>query len=162
MKSSSQIPAISNITDQLVQNPKGINSNNIIFKLDQQFMKHLSITYQEQKFFFTNLLGLHETHEERTERLFVHSYNIRIAERRTDRSMQNTKLINLIEGNLHSTKNYISVIQLITNIPELCAYLENNILIIPMNYPEQKNIRHAIINRITNGERSDISSQILN
>ena len=51
MKSSSQIPAISNITDQLVQNPKGINSNNIIFKLDQQFMKHLSIAYQERKFF---------------------------------------------------------------------------------------------------------------
>ncbi|CAB4477728.1 unnamed protein product [Rhizophagus irregularis] len=72
---------------------------------------------------------------ERTERLLIHSYDIRIAERKKDRSMQNTKLIDLLEGSLHSTEDYISVIRLIINIPELCAYLEENILIAPMDYP---------------------------
>lgn len=76
--------------------------------------------------------------------------------------MQNTKLINLLESSLHSTKDYISVIQLITNIPELCAYLEKNIMITPMDYPGQKNVRRAIEDRTINGEQSGIPSQILN
>src|SRR5687768_2686891 len=109
MKSSSQVPAIpfNNATNQLIQNPKGIDSRNIIFQLNLQYMKYLNVTYQERKKSFTNLFGLHESHEERTERLLVHSYDIRIAERKNDRSLKNTKLIDLLEGNLHSTKNYV-------------------------------------------------------
>src|SRR5436190_8464647 len=77
--------------------------------------------------------------------------------------MQNTKLIDLLEGNLHSTKDYISVVRSIINdIPELCTYLEKNILVAPMDYPGQKNIRRAIVHRITKGEQSNIPQQILN
>jgi len=49
MKSSSQASAISfnNTTNYLIQNPKGMDSDNIIFQLDLQYMKDLSITYQE-------------------------------------------------------------------------------------------------------------------
>ncbi|PKY30281.1 hypothetical protein RhiirB3_447292 [Rhizophagus irregularis] len=49
-------------------------------------------------------------------------------------SIQNPEGIDF-EGSLHSTEDYISVIRLIINIPELCAYLEENILIAPMDYP---------------------------
>jgi hypothetical protein len=125
-------------------------------------MKNLSITYQERKKSFTNLFESCETHERRTERMLVHSYDIRIAERKNDRSMQNTKLIDLLEGNLHSTKDYLSAVQSIINIPEMNAYLEKNILVAPMDYPGQKNIRRAVVHRMTNGEQSNIPSQILN
>jgi hypothetical protein len=157
MKSSTQVSAIpfNNVNNQLVQNPKGIDFSIIILQLDLKYMKDLSITYQERKKFFTSLFGLIETHEERTERLLVHSYDIQIAERKNDRSMQNTKLIDLLEGSLHSTKDYVSVIQLIIDILELCTYLEKNILIAPMDYPEQKNIRRAITHHMVNREQSD-------
>jgi hypothetical protein len=164
MKSSTQVSAIpfNNVTNQLIQNPKGFDSSIIILQLDLKYMEDFSITYREQKKFFTSLLGSTETHEERTERLLVHSYDIRIAERKNDQSMQNTKLIDLLEGSLHSTKDYISVIQLIINIPELCTYLEKNILIAPMDYPGQKNIRRAITHYMVNREQSDVPTQILN
>ena len=45
-------------------------------------MKIFSITYQDRKKFL-DLFEL-STHEERTEQLFVHSYDIRIAERKGD------------------------------------------------------------------------------
>jgi hypothetical protein len=76
--------------------------------------------------------------------------------------MQNTKLIDLLEGSLHSTEEYISVIQLIINIPELYAYLEKNVLAAPMDYPEQKNIRRAVVHHMIEGEESNVPPQILN
>ncbi|RIA96605.1 hypothetical protein C1645_815121 [Glomus cerebriforme] len=125
MKSSFQVPTVpfNNTTNQLIQNPKGIDSRNIIFQLNLQYMKYLK----------------------RTERLLVHSYDIRIAKRKNDQSLKNTKLIDLLEGNLYSTKDYLSVIQLIIDIPELYTYLEKNIFIAPMDYPGQKNIYRTII-----------------
>ena len=36
-----------------------------------------------------------ETHDERVERLLIHSYDDRIEQRKTDRSMENTKLVDL-------------------------------------------------------------------
>ena len=39
MKSSSQVPTVpfNNVTNQLIQNPKGIDSENIIFQLNLQY-----------------------------------------------------------------------------------------------------------------------------
>jgi hypothetical protein len=151
-----------NDVGQSIQNPKGIDSGNIISQLDSKYMKDLNITYQEQKKSYINLFGLSENHKEHTERLLIYSYDIRIAERKKDRSMQNTKLIDLLEGGLHSTEDYISVIRLIINIPELCAYLEENALVAPMDYPRQKHVRRADMNYLIKGEQSSVPQQILN
>ncbi|PKY63067.1 hypothetical protein RhiirA4_490869 [Rhizophagus irregularis] len=64
----------------------------------------------EQKKSYINLFGLSENHKKCTERLLIHSYDIRTAEQKKDRSMQNIKLIDLLEGSLHSTEDYVSVI----------------------------------------------------
>jgi hypothetical protein len=159
MKASTQVSTIPfNINDHLiVQNPKGVDSSNIIIQLELRYMK---ITYQDRKIFFTDLFEL-STHEERTEQLLVHSYDIRIAERKGDRSMHNTKLVDLLEGNLHSTKDYLLAVQSVINIPEMKTYLEKNILAAPMDYPGQKNVRRAILHRMINGEQSGIPPQIL-
>src|SRR6266540_3312231 len=125
-------------------------------------MEILSTTYQERKKSFTDLFELSETYEKRVEHLLIHSYNIRIAERKNDRSMQNTKLVDFLEGSLHSTKDYLLAVQSIIGISEINTYLKKNILITPMDFPGQKNIRRAIVHRMTNGEQSNIPSQILN
>jgi len=110
MKASTQIFSVpfDNIVNQsIIQNPKGVDSSNIINQLESRYMEILSITYQDRKGFFTSLFELLSSHEERVEQLLVHSYDIRIAERKNDRSMHNTKLVDLLEGNLHSTKDYL-------------------------------------------------------
>ena len=163
MKASTQISAVpfNNITDQsIIQNPKGIDSSNIIIQLKLRYMKILGMAYQDRKDFFN--LFESSSHDERVEHLLVHNYDIRIAERRGDRSMHNIKLVDLLEGNLHSIKDYLLVVQSVINIPEMNTYLEKNVLIAPMDYPEQKNIRRAIVHHMTNRERSDVPPQILN
>jgi len=162
MKASTQVSSIpfNNITDQSIQNPRGVDSNIIINQLELKYMKILGITYQDRKDFF-NLFKL-SSHEERVEHLLIHSYDIRIAERKGDRSMKNTKLVDLIEGNLHSTKDYLLAIQSLLDIPEMNTYLEKNVLIAPMDYPGQKNIRRAIVHRMINKEQSDVPPEILN
>ena len=165
MKAFTQIPTIpfKNITNQLtIQNLRGIDFNNIIIQLDLRYMEILSTTYQERKKSFTDLFELSETYEKQVEHLLIHNYDIRIAERKNDRSMQNTKLVDFLEGSLHSTKDYLLAVQSIIGISEINTYLKKNILITPMDFPGQKNIRRAIIHRMTNGEQSNIPSQILN
>ena len=49
--------------------------------------------------------------------------------------MHNTKLVDLLEGNLHSTKDYLLAVQSVINIPEMNTYLEKNVLIASMDYP---------------------------
>ena len=162
MKASTLFPAIPN--NQLIHNPEGVDFKNIITRLDSRYMTILSITYQNRKNSnsFTNLFKFPETHESRTEQLLVHCYDIRIAEQKDDRSMHNTKLIDLLEGNLHSTSDYLSVIRSVINIPEMHAYLEKNILVAPMDYPGQRNVRRAVVHRMINGEQSSVPQQILN
>ena len=83
MKASIQISSVSfdNTANQsIIQNLKGVDSSNIINQLELHYMEILSITYQDQKGFFTNLFGL-LSHEEHIEQLLVHSlFDIRIAE----------------------------------------------------------------------------------
>ncbi|CAG8737075.1 8618_t:CDS:2, partial [Gigaspora rosea] len=66
-------------------------------------------------------------------------YDNRIEQRREDRSMDNTKLVKLKVGPLHSLENYIDALQSLTNIGEARTYLENQILVAPIDHPGQLN-----------------------
>ncbi|CAI2193567.1 15145_t:CDS:2, partial [Funneliformis geosporum] len=55
------------------------------------------------------------------------------------------------KGSLHSTNDYFSVIRSIINIPEIHAYLEKNIFVMPMDYPRQKNVCRAIVHQVLGG-----------
>ena len=58
MKASTQISAVpfNNITDQsIIQNPKGIDSSNIIIQLKLRYMKILGMAYQDRKDFLIYL-----------------------------------------------------------------------------------------------------------
>jgi len=97
------------------------------------FFPNLWLTYNERKLVFARELPEAKNHEEHVEMLLVHSYDNRIRQRREDRSMSNTKLVNLIEGSLHSTEDYIKALENIFNVPELKAYLEKSVLVAPMD-----------------------------
>ena len=77
------------------------------------FFPHLWLTYNERKSVFANELSEAKTHEECVEMLLVHNYDNRIQQHKEDRSMANKKLVNLVEGSLHSIEDYIKALQIV-------------------------------------------------
>ena len=72
MKASTQISAVpfNNITDQsIIQNPKGIDSSNIIIQLKLRYMKILGMAYQDRKDFFN--LFESSSHDERVKHIYL-------------------------------------------------------------------------------------------
>src|SRR6185369_3453867 len=117
LKAVSELPAVSfnNLhINKNIHNPKGIDADLIVENVQVLFFLHLWLTYNEHKSVFANELSEAKTHE----MLLVHNYDNRIQQHKEDRSMANTKLVNLVEGSLHSTEDYIKALQNIFNVPE--------------------------------------------
>jgi hypothetical protein len=127
-----------------IHNPKGIDAELIVENFQVLFFPHLWLTYNERKLVFAKELHEARNHEERVEMLLVHNYDDRIQQRREDRSMSNTKLVNLVEGSLHSTKDYIKGLENLFNVPELETYLESYVLPGSFDYPGQIHGRRAV------------------
>jgi hypothetical protein len=144
-----------------VHNERGIDANIIISNAYSIFFPHLWLSYTGRKQAFAGLTPALETHDERVERLLIHSYDIRIEQRRTDRSMENTKLVDLKEGSLKSTEDYINAVKYLIETPEMKTYMETRVLVAPMDYPGQLHVRRAITRRIKAGDSSGIPEQIL-
>ncbi|CAG8794387.1 1774_t:CDS:2, partial [Gigaspora rosea] len=88
-------------------------------------------------------------------------YDDRIEQCKVDRSMANTKLVNLKEGSLHSTTNYVDALKVLINISKADAYMKTQVLIAPMDYLGQLYMCYAVTRRIKYGDASEISKQIL-
>ncbi|RIB18484.1 hypothetical protein C2G38_2184463, partial [Gigaspora rosea] len=110
---------------------------------------------------FANSESSQETYDERVERLLVHNYDDRIEQRRVDRSMVDTKLVDLKEGSLHTTVEYVDALRVLIDIPKAETYMKTQVLIAPMDYPGQLNVRRAVTLRIKFGDSSGIPEQIL-
>jgi len=122
LKGAPEIPAVpftNSYTGKDIINPNGIDSNIIIENVQHSIFPHLWLTYNERKLAFARELPEASNHEERMEMLLIHSYDNRIIQRRVDRSMNNTKLINLVEGSLRSTEDYINALKNVLDVPEL-------------------------------------------
>lgn len=55
----------------------------------------------------------------RLEELTVHSYDTRLKEKRSTRSMKDVILVDLQENNLHSLDAYLKAISVVVNIPSM-------------------------------------------
>jgi len=75
--------------------------------------------------------------------------------------MENSKLVDLKEGSLHSTSNYIEAVKYMIDVPEVRDYMEMQTLVAPMDYPGQLHVRRAINYRIKVGDSSGVLEQIL-
>ena len=76
--------------------------------------------------------------------LTIHLYDDTILEHKNERSMQDLKLINFKEMNLHSFEDYIEALKMIINIPSLNNYLNQNIIPIITDWPGQLFIRKIL------------------
>src|SRR6185369_14207217 len=147
LKAIPELPAVpfNNLyVNKNVHNPKGVDAELIMENVQVLFFPHFWLTYNECKLVFARELPEARNHEEHVEMLLVHSYDNKIQQQKEDRSMNNTKLVNLVEGSLHSTEDYIGALENIFNVPELKAYLEKSILVAPMDYPGQIHVRRAV------------------
>ncbi len=75
--------------------------------------------------------------------------------------MENTKLVDLKEGSLKSTEDYINTVKYLIETSKMKTYMKTQVLVVPMDYPRQLHIWHAITHRIKAGDSSGISNQIL-
>ncbi len=75
--------------------------------------------------------------------------------------MKNTKLVDLKEGPLHSTNNYIEALKYMIDVSEIRDYMVIQILIASMDYSEQLHVWHAINYYIKFRDSSGILEQIL-
>ena len=80
---SASIP-FENSDGKNVHNEKGIDADIIINNANLSFFPYFWLSYTSQKQMFTGLIPVSETHEERVERLLVHSYDDRIEQRQVD------------------------------------------------------------------------------
>lgn len=78
-----------------------------------------------------------------------------------NQSIENMKLINLKEGSLYSTIDYINALKSLINIPEVETYIESQVLIAPIDYPRQLHIWHNITHLLKSEDSSRIPKQIL-
>ena len=156
------IPFYNSNQGKSIHNERGVDATIIIENAHESFFPFLWLSYTGRKRTFANLIPVSETHNERVERLLIHSYDDRIKERQADRSMENTKLVDLKVGSLHSTENYMDALKYMINVhKEVKNYLKMRILIAPMDYPGQLHVRHAITHQINIGDSSGIPEQIL-
>ncbi|CAG8590529.1 16100_t:CDS:2 [Acaulospora morrowiae] len=63
--------------------------------------------------------------ETKLEELTVHSYDVRLKEKRSTRSLKDAVLVNLLENNLHSIEAYIKAINVATSVPVINRYIED-------------------------------------
>ncbi|CAG8600518.1 779_t:CDS:2, partial [Ambispora gerdemannii] len=104
LKVLSKTTSIPFCQEKSVHNEKNIDSKIIISNAySSSFFPYSWLSYIERKQAFTNLMSL---------------YDDKIEQRRTDRSMENMKLIDLKEGSLHSTTNYIDALRYFIDVSE--------------------------------------------
>ncbi|RIB20139.1 hypothetical protein C2G38_2081627, partial [Gigaspora rosea] len=98
----------------------------------------------------------------RLEELTVHSYDVRLKEKRSSRSMKNTILIDLQKNDLHTIDAYIKAIYTVVNVLLMQQYIQEGYIIpVVADWPGQIHLRTAISRFIYHQNLSNITDQIL-
>src|SRR6266540_4639406 len=96
------------------------------------------------------------------EELTIHSYDIRLKEKRHVCSMKDVILVDLQENNLHSLDAYLKAIDVVVNVPSMLQYIQKGYTIpIVADWPGQIYIRTAISRHLTYRNLSHINNTIL-
>jgi len=125
-------------------NPNNIEAHRINFQLINNFKGVFDQSYNDRKIGWTSSSLQRSLESNRIELLTIHSYDPLIAERRQDRSMNETRIVQLRQKNLHSLDDYVDVLLSISRIESISRYLVNNIIPVSADWPGQLFIRKAI------------------
>ncbi|CAG8444738.1 16213_t:CDS:1 [Dentiscutata erythropus] len=112
--------------------------------LIDKYIDYFDTSYNTRKFQWANQTIQKFQYFDCIELLTINIYDNAIIERKDERLMENIQIINIQEQSLKSTPDYIDALSLITNIPSLYRYLDQNILPVIADWSGQLYIRKAI------------------
>ncbi|RIB10731.1 hypothetical protein C2G38_2263686 [Gigaspora rosea] len=125
-------------------NPKIVDNELILKHLDERFIKNLGVSYHDRR---QNYIGKCSD-DSLIEQLTLHSYDDRLAEKKSNRHIQNTILFDFVESSLKSVEDYTKALQVVYNQRPMQEYLSNNAIPIVADWPGQFFIRKAIAHRL--------------
>lgn len=139
-----------------IHNPNNIEAHKIKHYLISKYKGTFEISYHSRKneWITRDLCKFNSFENE--ELLTVHVYHDIIKGKHDERSMKDVRIIGLQEKNLHSLEDYIEAASMITDIPELSKYLQQNIIPVVADFPGQLFIRKAIT-LLNNQDETNIS-----
>ena len=144
------------ISKQDIHNPALVNASLIKIGIENYFMSIYSISHNRRwGFRFVD-------DKTKLEELTVHSYDVRLKEKRNTRSIKDTILMDLVENNLHSIEAYINAINVVTSVLIINRYIEeDNVILVVVDWPGQIFLRTAISQYFVYGNSSGITDNIL-
>jgi hypothetical protein len=127
------------IPREYVHNPALVDANLIKKNLENRFMALFSWSHN-QRWGFRPAID-----DSRLEELILHSYDVRLKEKRDARSMKDVILVDLQENDLHSLDAYVNAINTVVNVPSMQRYIqEGHIIPVVADWPGQIYLRSGI------------------
>ena len=139
-----------------IHNLKLVDAELIKLNLENKFMALYGLSHN-QRWGFRMI-----DDNTKLEELTIHSYDIRLKEKRNARSMKDAILVDLQENNLHSLDAYIKAINTVTSVPSMQQYIQKgHIIPIVADWPGQIYLRTAISRYLCYHDSSKITDNIL-
>ncbi|KAF0386545.1 hypothetical protein F8M41_011372 [Gigaspora margarita] len=138
------IPILANYNNVPLFNPVNINTNNLCKNLKQIYSSLFDRSYNYSKSQWISYSTLELDKFESIDNLTIHLYEDAILEYKEERSMKDLQLVDFKELELHSFNNYANALKMIINVPSLNNYLNQNVIPIITDWPEQLFIRKII------------------
>jgi len=130
-----------------VINPKIVDYEVISRHLNRQFIVNLGISYHDRSC-MQGYIEKECSEDDLIDRLTLHSYNDRLAERKSEHHVQNAILVNFVESSLKGIEVYIKALQIVYDQELMQTYLSDHIIPIVADWLGQFFIHKAIVLRL--------------
>ena len=139
-----------------IHNPTLIEAQLIKIGIENNFMSTYSLSHNQR-------WGFHlVSNKTKLEELTVHSYDVRLKEKRNTRSLKDAVLVDLLESKLHSMEAYINAINVAASVPTINRYIEDgNVIPVVADWPGKIFLRTAISRCLIYGNSSGITNKVL-
>ncbi|RIB00484.1 hypothetical protein C2G38_2303812 [Gigaspora rosea] len=122
-----------------VHNPVLVDAESIKTNIENRFMMFYGLSHNQRWEFRTI------DNNTRLEELTLHSYDIRLKEKRHVHSMKDVVLVDLQQDNLNTMDEYLKAINVVTSVSSMQQYIENRYMIpVVADWPGQIYLRSAI------------------
>ncbi|CAG8853406.1 6195_t:CDS:1, partial [Gigaspora margarita] len=143
------------ILRNMVINSKVVDYELIIKHLEERFITNLGISYHNRNHML-NYIKNH-TDDELIDILTMHSYNDRLANKKSEYHIKNAILVNFVEGDLKRMDHYIKALKVIYGHESISMYIFNHAIPIITDWSGQIQIRKAIAQQILAGNMTILS-----
>ncbi|PKY45533.1 hypothetical protein RhiirA4_460146 [Rhizophagus irregularis] len=150
------IPYIS-LNNTSIYNPNGIDATILKITLWENYMISFAMSYNSLKTHWIQLQDITTVNKSSLLELLI-VYDADLFER-YGRKFTEIKLVDLVELNFKNTKDYLQATKSFLELPEVQAYLNNYIIPIPADFPEQLYIRKAIVKKLES-DNSNILKEV--